>query len=130
MNAAGTSLQDPNWVQNVVDYAAQYGVGNPFQGMGNTPYTQIMNSDINNLVNDPNQFQLWESIEGALNPIVSNKDYSNGAYFFNFEEQLTNPLQYPDIGNNYRSWANGIFTWLGSSGGFDFFTYSNYPHWP
>ena len=70
-------------------------------------------------------------IRGAGIALISGKDYSNGAYFFNAMDQLIHPLRYDGIGANWQAFLyDGVFDMTTQIGGTAFFKYHNiYKHW-
>jgi len=97
------------------DFVSKIGGTGQYDAIGGDAYNTIMNSSWESIFDSENEYAT--RISGALMPLVWNKDYSNGAYFWN--------ASYPRTGFNWNCYNNGTFRITTSIGGTTFFRYNN-----
>jgi hypothetical protein len=106
--------------------------------IGGKIYINAIKGDIYNEIMSDSWDKIFSSdyiyssrIRGAGNALISGKNYSNGAYFFNAIDQLIHPLRYDGIGANWQAFLyDGVFDMTTQIGGTAFFKYHNiYKHW-
>lgn len=104
------------------DFVSKIGGKGQYDAIGEGIYNEVMaltNSDLLHIMNNPFSLQgkYADRIMGAMGPIVNNKDYSQGAYFWNASS--------PQTGFNWNQYNNGTFVITTSYGGTTFFRYAD-----
>ena len=97
------------------DFVSLIGGVAQYDAIGGKIYNEILNSTWEQILNPANKYV--NRIIGALLPLYHNKDYSNGAYFWNASN--------PKVGFNWNSYSKGTFSITTTIGQTTFFKYSN-----
>lgn len=104
------------------DFVSQIGGEGQYDAIGGRIYNEVMaftNSDLEHILNNPSSLhgKYADRIMGAMGPIMNNKDYSQGAYFWNASS--------PQTGFNWNQYNNGTFVITTSYGSSTFFRYAD-----
>ncbi len=110
--AANVTLDDADFINKV-------GGAGQLQAIGGSIYNEIMGESFTEIFSSENKYH--DRILGAMYPYALNKDYSNGAYFWNTTAQKNDP----DPGFNWNAYNNGVFKITTTSSMSTFFKFAD-----
>ena len=116
------------WSVFDVNFTSEIGGKTYFNAINDEIYNKIMSDSWDDIFSS--EYKFSSRIYGALDALISGKDYSYGAYFFNATYQNFHPEKYKDcdIGANWRAYRDGIFVITQVIGKTTFFRYDYKKH--
>jgi RHS repeat-associated protein len=112
------------------DFVSKIGGRGSFDAIGGPIYNEVMRDSWDDIFSA--DYKYASVISGAGIALISGKDYSYGAFFWNASDQQFPSDKYLNcIGSNWAAYNNGTFSITQILGGTTFFRYTNpYKHWP